>query len=75
PRGSLTGFDPQEHVRASQYPPRPDPWARHEAWRHTGPFTRYNRFKRAFPGLGIATVAFGVYLVYEAVFLKDDHAH
>lgn len=44
-----------------------------EAWRYTGPFTRYNRFKRAFPGLGIATVAFAGYLVYEAVFLKDEH--
>lgn len=46
-----------------------------EAWRYTGPFTRFNRFKRAFPGLGIATGAFAVYLVYEAVFLKKDSHH
>ena len=46
-----------------------------EAWRYTGPFTRFNRFKRAFPGLGIATGAFVVYLVYEAVFLKKDSHH
>lgn len=44
-----------------------------EAWRYTGPFTRWNRFKGAFPGLGIATVAFTVYVVYEQIFLKDDH--
>ncbi|GAM86643.1 hypothetical protein ANO11243_046590 [Dothideomycetidae sp. 11243] len=46
-----------------------------EAWRYTGPFTRFQRFRGAFPGLGIATVAFAGYLAYEAVFLKDDHAH
>ena len=46
-----------------------------EAWRYTGPFTRWNRFKGAFPGLGIATVAFTVYCGYEYLFLKDDHGH
>ena len=44
-----------------------------EAWRYTGPFTRWNRFKGAFPGLGIATVAFAGYLIYEAVFLNKPH--
>ncbi|CAD0114803.1 unnamed protein product [Aureobasidium uvarum] len=44
-----------------------------EAWRYTGPFSRWNRFKGSFPGLGIATVAFAGYLAYEAVFLSDDH--
>jgi NADH dehydrogenase (ubiquinone) 1 beta subcomplex subunit 3 len=46
---------------------------RSEQWRYTGPFTRYNRFKRAFPGLGIATVAFAGYLAYEAAFMRDEH--
>ena len=46
-----------------------------EAWRYTGPFSRFNRFKGAFPGLGIATVAFAGYLAYEAVFVKDEHGH
>jgi len=46
-----------------------------EAWRYTGPFSRWNRFKGSFPGLGIATVAFAGYLAYEAVFLNDPHAH
>lgn len=44
-----------------------------EAWRYTGPFTRGNRFKGSFPGLGIATGAFAVYCVYEYLFLSDDH--
>src|SRR6266536_3663389 len=44
-----------------------------EAWRYTGPFTRYNRFRGSFPGLGIATVAFAVYCGYEYMFLKDEH--
>lgn len=46
-----------------------------EAWRYTGPFTRWNRFSRAFPGLGIATVAFTGYVIFEAIFLKDSHGH
>ncbi|OJD39067.1 nadh-ubiquinone oxidoreductase b12 subunit family protein [Diplodia corticola] len=71
---NLTGFDPKKFAAAAGTPAN-DPWKRREAWRYTGPFSRWNRFKSAFPGLGIATVAFGVYLGYEAIFLKDDHAH
>jgi hypothetical protein len=49
---------------------------RSEQWRYTGPFTRFNRFKGSFPGLGIATVAFGVYLAAEqAGLLKDEGGH
>lgn len=44
-----------------------------EAWRYTGPFSRWNRFKGGLPGLGIATVAFAAYCGYEYMFLKDDH--
>ena len=43
-----------------------------EAWRYSGPFTRWNRFKGSFPGLGIATVAFAVYCGYEYMFLQED---
>ena len=47
-----------------------------EQWRYTGPFTRFNRFKSAFPGLGIATVAFVAYCGYEYLFIsKDHHGH
>lgn len=44
-----------------------------EAWRYKGLFSRWNRFKGAFPGLGIATVAFTAYCGFEYFFLKDDH--
>lgn len=46
---------------------------RSEQWRYTGPFSRWNRFKGSFPGLGIATVAFAGYCVVEAMFFSDDH--
>ncbi|KAL8961238.1 MAG: hypothetical protein Q9193_002176 [Seirophora villosa] len=73
PRPNLTGFDVRKFV-ASSGPTSKDPWKRMEEWRYTGPFTRWNRFKGAFPGFGIATVAFTVYLGYEYMFLRDkDH--
>jgi len=31
--------------------------------------------KRAFPGLGIASVAFAGYVVFEALFLNKSHGH
>ncbi|KAF2262062.1 hypothetical protein CC78DRAFT_535121 [Lojkania enalia] len=74
PRQNLTGFDPKKLAAASTKT-HGDPWARYEAWRYTGPFTRWNRFKGAFPGLGIATVAFAGYLVAEQLFFKDEHGH
>ncbi|TVY88861.1 hypothetical protein LAWI1_G006181 [Lachnellula willkommii] len=72
PRPNLTGFDPKAFAAAAGTP-KNDPWARAEAWRYSGPFTRWNRFKGSFPGLGIATVAFAAYCGYEYLFLKDDH--
>ena len=44
-----------------------------EAWRYSGIFTRWNRFKGSLPGLGIASVAFAAYCGYEYFFLKDEH--
>lgn len=46
-----------------------------EAWRYTGQFSRWNRFKGAFPGLGTATVAFAGYCAYEHFFMEDEHHH
>jgi len=46
-----------------------------EQWRYTGPFSRINRFRGSFPGLGIATGAFAVYLVAEQLFFKEEHGH
>ncbi len=42
-----------------------------EAWRYQGQFTRWNRFRRGFPGLGIATAAFAAYCTYEYFFLNE----
>lgn len=44
-----------------------------EAWRYTGPFTRWNRLRGSFPGFGIAVVAFAGYMAYEQVFLTSAH--
>ncbi|KAH8602338.1 NADH-ubiquinone oxidoreductase B12 subunit family-domain-containing protein [Bisporella sp. PMI_857] len=73
-RQNLTGFDPKAFVAAAGQPAN-DPWARREAWRYTGLFSRANRFKGSFPGLGIATVAFAGYCGYEYFFLNDSHGH
>ncbi|KAI1330390.1 hypothetical protein F5Y16DRAFT_363009 [Xylariaceae sp. FL0255] len=72
PKPNVTGFDVNKFVAAAGQP-RYDPWERAEAWRYTGTFSRWNRFKGALPGLGTATVAFAVYLVYEQLFMKDEH--
>ncbi|KAK5119971.1 hypothetical protein LTR85_007047 [Meristemomyces frigidus] len=73
-RPNLTGFDAQKFAAAAGQPAR-DPWARNEAWRYTGPFTRFNRLRGAFPGFGIAVVAFAGYMAYEQVFLTSSHGH
>ncbi|KAF2012624.1 hypothetical protein BU24DRAFT_464996 [Aaosphaeria arxii CBS 175.79] len=73
-RPSLTGFDPQKFAAAAGNA-KHDPWARYEAWRYTGPFSRFNRFKGSLPGLGTATVAFGIYLAAEHFLFKDEHGH
>ncbi|ORY70075.1 NADH-ubiquinone oxidoreductase B12 subunit family-domain-containing protein [Pseudomassariella vexata] len=72
PKPNITGFDPRKFAQAAGQP-RYDPWERAEAWRYEGEFTRWNRFKGGFPGLGIATVAFAAYCGYEYLFLKDEH--
>ncbi|KAF3930022.1 hypothetical protein ABW19_dt0200950 [Dactylella cylindrospora] len=67
-------FNPQTLLRAGRN--LPDPWARREAWRYTGPFTRANRFRGLFPGFGIATVAFAIYCGVEYfVFPPESHGH
>ncbi|KAI8962460.1 NADH-ubiquinone oxidoreductase B12 subunit family-domain-containing protein [Daldinia sp. FL1419] len=71
---NITGFDIRKFAHSAGQP-RYDPWERAEAWRYTGQFTRWNRFKNAFPGLGIATVAFVAYLGFEKLFLGGDEHH
>lgn len=52
-----------------------NPWAKRDAWRYEGQFSRLNRFKAAFPGFGIAVGAFSLYLAYEKLVLKKDEHH
>ncbi|KAK6442152.1 hypothetical protein LTR95_001621 [Oleoguttula sp. CCFEE 5521] len=74
PRSNLTGFDPAKFAAAAGQPAN-DPWARAEAWRYTGPFTRSNRLRGSFPGFGIALGAFAVYVAYDKLIAGDSHAH
>lgn len=46
------------------------PWDRKEAWRAEGRFTRFNRFKGAVPGFGIATIAFLAMIGIEKFYQK-----
>ncbi|KAK0711476.1 NADH-ubiquinone oxidoreductase B12 subunit family-domain-containing protein, partial [Lasiosphaeris hirsuta] len=69
---NVTGFDIRKFAKAAAEP-KYDPWGRSEAWRYEGQFSRFNRFKKGFPGLGIASVAFAAYCTYEHFFLKDEH--
>ena len=42
-----------------------DPWAKREAWRKAPVFSRRAMFSRAFPGFGVALVAFTAYVVVD----------
>ncbi|KAJ1796632.1 hypothetical protein LPJ56_005912 [Coemansia sp. RSA 2599] len=42
-----------------------DPWARREVWRDHPSFSKMSQLKGMFPGLGIATGLFAVYLAYD----------
>ncbi|KAI8829519.1 hypothetical protein BJ741DRAFT_622606 [Chytriomyces cf. hyalinus JEL632] len=44
---------------------RRDPWARRDAWRNDGFFSIARRRAGLFPGLGLGTAAFAVYLAYD----------
>ncbi|KAI0663405.1 NADH dehydrogenase 1 beta subcomplex subunit 3 [Cubamyces menziesii] len=60
-------------------PPDPqlyrDPWAKREAWRKHPVFSRRAMFARAFPGFGVALVAFTTYVVAENLLTKDKKSH
>lgn len=49
-----------------------NPWAKRDAWRYEGQFSRASRFKSAFPGFGIAVVAFTAYVAFEKLVLKPN---
>lgn len=45
-----------------------DPWAKREAWRKHPIFSSRSLLKSAFPGLGIAIVAFSVYVFVDNMY-------
>lgn len=49
-----------------------DPWYRREAWRWNPYFSPINVFRKSFPGLGIASLAFSAYLVYDLFIATTD---
>ncbi|KAG8780524.1 hypothetical protein FRC12_022900 [Ceratobasidium sp. 428] len=53
-----------------------DPWAKREAWRKHPIFSNRAMFKNAFPGFGIALVAFTAYVAAEKfVFSEKKEEH
>ena len=52
-----------------------DPWARRYEWRKHPYFSNVNKVKLLFPGLGIATLAFGGYLFLEAIGVIPSKQH
>lgn len=52
-----------------------NPWAKRDAWRYQGQFTRFNRYKNAFPGFGIGLAAFLIYKGYEQLTHKPHDHH
>lgn len=47
-----------------------DPWAKREAWRKHPVFSRRAMFSKAFPGFGVALVAFTTYVIAENMLTK-----
>ena len=47
-----------------------DPWAKREAWRSHPVFSRRQMFARAFPGFGVALVAFTAYVIADNLMTK-----
>lgn len=52
-----------------------DPWYRFYEWKTHPYFSKTNQLKKAFPGLGIATVAFGLYCIYDEFIVKKNSGH
>ncbi|KAJ1735404.1 hypothetical protein LPJ61_000568 [Coemansia biformis] len=57
--------DPIKIIEKAQQSGAKDPWARREAWRNHPSFSKMSQLRGMFPGLGIATGLFAVYLVYD----------
>ncbi|OSD06992.1 hypothetical protein PYCCODRAFT_1359451 [Trametes coccinea BRFM310] len=52
-----------------------DPWAQREAWRKHPVFSRRAMFAKAFPGFGVALVAFTGYVIVDNWLSKGKESH
>ena len=52
-----------------------DPWAKREAWRNHPVFSRRAMFSKAFPGFGVALVAFTAYVIADNMMNKGKAHH
>ncbi|KAI9501227.1 NADH dehydrogenase 1 beta subcomplex subunit 3, partial [Coemansia spiralis] len=52
-----------------------DPWAKREAWRSHPAFSKMSQLRGMFPGFGIASGLFAVYLVYDHFSNSDKKKH
>ncbi|KAJ1964787.1 hypothetical protein GGI12_001193 [Dipsacomyces acuminosporus] len=52
-----------------------DPWARREAWRNHPSFSKMAQLRGMFPGLGIASGLFAVYLAYDHFSQSKSNKH
>ncbi|KAJ2691838.1 hypothetical protein H4R19_006276 [Coemansia spiralis] len=57
--------DPIKIIDRAKRSKAKDPWAQREAWRNHPTFSKMSQLRGMFPGLGIATGLFAVYLAYE----------
>ncbi|KAJ2655641.1 hypothetical protein IWW48_005439 [Coemansia sp. RSA 1200] len=60
-------IDPAKIVERAQKADIKDPWARREAWRKHPAFSKMSQLKGMFPGFGIASGLFAVYLALCAI--------
>ncbi|KAJ2462080.1 hypothetical protein GGI03_004703, partial [Coemansia sp. RSA 2337] len=52
-----------------------DPWAQREAWRNHPSFSKMSQLRGMFPGFGIATGLFAIYLAYDHFAGAKDKKH
>ncbi|KAJ2479965.1 hypothetical protein EV174_003871 [Coemansia sp. RSA 2320] len=57
--------DPIRIIEKAQRSGIKDPWAKREAWRNHPSFSKLAQLRGMFPGLGIASGLFAIYLAYD----------
>ncbi|KAI9470198.1 hypothetical protein LPJ78_002992 [Coemansia sp. RSA 989] len=58
-------IDPAKIIDKAKQSNLKDPWAQREAWRNHPSFSKMAQLRGMFPGFGIASGLFAVYLAYD----------